>query len=226
MGVAENISDLRDLLSIVAEETGALKMDDADEDSVGWTTEGPLPMTFGNVRRAHTALAALEAALSTDAEPVAFTNAAQLKKLSDPSRWHEATICPVGDGAYDIPLYTEPVKTAPAVAVSREEMAERLFATDWPNDEWDRFKDGDHAKERYLRMADTALLAKGQDVAGWCQPSDVKERTFLVSFEDAENGSAVFHDESEARKFFEDASVDWNCYLFGALPASKHGDAE
>jgi hypothetical protein len=69
MGAAENISDLRTLLSIVAEETGALKMSDADEDSVGWTTEGQLPMTFGHVRRAHSALAALEAALSA-AEPV------------------------------------------------------------------------------------------------------------------------------------------------------------
>ncbi len=70
MGAAENISDLRTLLSIVAEETGALKMSDADEDSVGWTTEGQLPMTFGHVRRAHSALAALEAALSA-ATPVA-----------------------------------------------------------------------------------------------------------------------------------------------------------
>lgn len=70
MAAAESISDLRSLLSIVAEETGALKMNDADEDSVGWTTEGPLPMTFGHVRRAHSALAALEAALSA-AEPVA-----------------------------------------------------------------------------------------------------------------------------------------------------------
>ncbi|WP_025593856.1 hypothetical protein [Agrobacterium tumefaciens] len=69
MGAAESISDLRSLLSIIAEETGALKMNDADEDSVGWTTEGPLPMTFGDVRRAHAALAALEAALSA-AEPV------------------------------------------------------------------------------------------------------------------------------------------------------------
>jgi hypothetical protein len=69
MAAAENIADLRSILSIVAEETGALKMEDADEDSVGWTTEGPLPMTFGHVRRAHAALAALEAALSA-AEPV------------------------------------------------------------------------------------------------------------------------------------------------------------
>jgi hypothetical protein len=83
MGVAENISDLRDLFSIVAEETGALKMDDADEDSVGWTTEGPLPMTFGHVRRAHTALAALEAALSTDAEPVKTAPSVAVKALAD-----------------------------------------------------------------------------------------------------------------------------------------------
>ncbi|MCZ7929495.1 hypothetical protein [Agrobacterium pusense] len=64
MGTVESIFDLRSLLSIVAEETGALKMNDADEDCVGWTAEGPRQMTFGHVRRAHSALAALEAALS------------------------------------------------------------------------------------------------------------------------------------------------------------------
>ncbi len=81
MGAAESISDLRSLLSIVAEETGALKMNDADEDSVGWTTEGPLPMTFGHVRRAHAALAALENALSA-VEPQPAPSGA-VKALAD-----------------------------------------------------------------------------------------------------------------------------------------------
>ncbi len=82
MGAAESISDLRSLLSIVAEETGALKMNDADEDSVGWTTEGPLPMTFGHVRRAHAALAALEAALSA-AEPVGELQSVDTKAFDE-----------------------------------------------------------------------------------------------------------------------------------------------
>lgn len=43
--------------------------------------------------------------------------------------------------------------------MTREELAKQLFLTDWPNDKWERFKDRDHAKQRYLRMADTALFA-------------------------------------------------------------------
>lgn len=40
----------------------------------------------------------------------------------------------------------------------REKMAKALFCADWPKDKWERFKDGDHAKERYLRLADAAIL--------------------------------------------------------------------
>lgn len=61
---------LDQLVALVAEDTGALVMSDPDEDSVGYTLEGEMEMTFGHVRRAHSALAVLEAALSTDAEPV------------------------------------------------------------------------------------------------------------------------------------------------------------
>ncbi|MBO0134616.1 DUF551 domain-containing protein [Agrobacterium burrii] len=107
MGAAENISDLRSLLSIVAEETGALKMDDADEDSVGWTTEGPLPMTFGHVRRAHAALEGLEAALSA-AEPVGFF------ELTEEQGYQQVSKRNVTEPGV-IPLYTAP--PAPSVAV-------------------------------------------------------------------------------------------------------------
>ncbi|PZU68164.1 MAG: hypothetical protein DI546_20895 [Rhizobium sp.] len=54
------LEDLSALVGIVSDETGALKMSDADEDSVGWNESGPLPMTFGHVRRAHVALSTLE----------------------------------------------------------------------------------------------------------------------------------------------------------------------
>ncbi|WP_421365635.1 hypothetical protein [Agrobacterium tumefaciens] len=66
--VKKALEDVSALVAIVAKDTGALVMSDQAEYSVGWTTEGPLPMTFGHVRRAHAALAALEAALSA-AEP-------------------------------------------------------------------------------------------------------------------------------------------------------------
>lgn len=55
----------------------------------------------------------------------------------------------------------------------------------------------------------------------WCQPMDCGEHTprkFLLYFEDADRGIAVFDNEVEARAAFEKANTAWNCYLFGALP--------
>ncbi|WP_425639980.1 hypothetical protein [Agrobacterium radiobacter] len=116
MGAAESISDLRSLLSIAAEETGALKMNDADEDSVGWTTEGPLPMTFGHVRRAHAALAALEAALSA-AEPVAWLAARKWEQMTAAEPWLTNVVYSEDQAEFFpcVPLYAAP--PAPSVAV-------------------------------------------------------------------------------------------------------------
>ncbi|NTA10439.1 hypothetical protein [Agrobacterium tumefaciens] len=116
IGAAESISDLRSLLSIVAEETGALKMNDANEDSVGWTTEGPLPMTFGHVRRAHAALAALEAALSP-AEPVAWLPARRWEQMTAAEPWLTNIVYSQDQAKFFpcIPLYAAP--PAPSVAM-------------------------------------------------------------------------------------------------------------
>lgn len=106
---------------------------------------------------------ALEAALSMDAEPVIN---AQFETEFDNIKG--STTAPIkrvemeDDGSFTVVIDYWP---AQSLAMSREKMAERLFSTDWPNDKWDRFKDGDHAKERYLRMADTALSAQVQDAA-------------------------------------------------------------
>lgn len=57
----------------------------------------------------------------------------------------------------------------------------------------------------------------------WCQPNyegKIHPRKFMVVYEDAEMGSAIFDDEAEAREHFEKASVAWNCYLFGLMPRS------
>lgn len=66
------LKDLDALVTIVAKDTGALVMSDPDEESVSSTLEGDLEMTFGHVRRAHAAVSAVEAALSTDAEPEGY----------------------------------------------------------------------------------------------------------------------------------------------------------
>lgn len=61
------------------------------------------------------------------------------------------------------------------------------------------------------------------DNGPWCQPRyEGKDhpRKFMVVYEDADMGSALFEDETEARSHFEAASITWNCYLFGLLPRS------
>lgn len=37
------------------------------------------------------------------------------------------------------------------------ELAELLFKTDWPRDDWSRFGETDTARLRYVRMAEAAL---------------------------------------------------------------------
>lgn len=184
------------------------------------------------------------AALSTDAEPVAYGVFTKNKHQTD---YRFSNLCSdTNDDANELgreyftdqfiikPLYAEPVKTAPAVAVSREEMAERLFGTDWPNDKWDRFKDGDHAKERYLRMADTALSAQVQDVAGW-QPIETapKDGSKFIAWHP--HGYVDFfhwqkHENTGWRDSFiqvyREGSGPAHWMPLPASPASKHGDAE
>ncbi len=52
----------------------------------------------------------------------------------------------------------------------------------------------------------------------WCQPGDQPRRQFIVLFDDADRQMAVFDDEDEARTYWKQASLDWNCYLLGAMP--------
>ncbi len=162
MDAAENISDLRTLLSIVAEETGALKMSDADEDSVGWTTEGQLPMTFGHVRRAHSALAALEAALSA-AKPVAWLPARRWEHMTAAEPWLTNIVYSEDQAKFFpcIPLYAAP--PAPSVAAKAfhrqaDNMAFIINHMGMP-DQW---------REKFMRELGedrSALSAQVQDVA-------------------------------------------------------------
>lgn len=43
-----------------------------------------------------------------------------------------------------------------------ERVARVMFATDWPKDNWERFKQGDAATNRYLAMARAAIEAMKQ----------------------------------------------------------------
>lgn len=54
----------------------------------------------------------------------------------------------------------------------------------------------------------------------WCQPSDQVKRQFIVMFDDVAMDVATFDDEAEARAFWEEANINWNCYLLGTLPRS------
>lgn len=75
-------------------------------------------------------------------------------------------------------------------------------------------------------FAEDQLIARPKtqraaEPVAWCQPMDNGKhspRKFLLYFEDADRGIAVFDTEAEAREAFTKANVSWNCYLFGALP--------
>ncbi|WP_210482695.1 hypothetical protein [Microvirga antarctica] len=55
----------------------------------------------------------------------------------------------------------------------------------------------------------------------WCQPGDMQaNRYFIVRFDDADRGDAIFTDEAEAREFWARATMSWNCWLFGAMPVA------
>lgn len=56
------IEALEELVKIVEDETGVLGncKDEPDDDSIGWTIDGDLPMTFGHVRRARAELEAMK----------------------------------------------------------------------------------------------------------------------------------------------------------------------
>jgi hypothetical protein len=89
--------------------------------------------------------------------------------------------------------------------------------------------DGNHSlgagalAEKLMPFLEAALAAAPAvaETGPWCQPMDCGKHTprkFIVRFEDADRGDAVFDNENEAREFFERADTNWNCYLFGSLP--------
>jgi len=59
----------------------------------------------------------------------------------------------------------------------------------------------------------------------WCQPADQPRRQFVVIFDDPDQAMAVFENEVDARAFWKQASIDWNCHLMGALPQEPDSGA-
>ncbi|AUQ71059.1 hypothetical protein [Phaeobacter inhibens] len=58
----KDLTALEELLTIIEDETGVngICADEPDDGSVGWLEDGPMPMTFGHVRRARAALDAMK----------------------------------------------------------------------------------------------------------------------------------------------------------------------
>lgn len=79
------------------------------------------------------------------------------------------------------------------------------------------------AKVRAIRERDGEVKSFAGSIpayAKWCQPGDRQDkRLFIVRFDDPDCRDSVFSDEVEARAFYAKATLNWNCYLFGALPA-------
>ncbi len=241
MGAAESISDLRSLLSIVAEETGALKMNDADEDSVGWTPEGPLPMTFGHVRRAHAALAALEAALSP-AEPVAWLPARRWEQMTAAEPWLTNIVYSQDQAKFFpcIPLYAAP--PAPCVAVKAlEALLSAVKSSVRETDEPHRviLKDGTavtgEIADRWLNfmrlireVCEQALSAQVQDVAGWQSIETApKDGTQFLAFDKGSYFNCWRHDNGYGEQYWmDDADSEpnpWHWMPLPAAPAKQEG---
>ena len=76
--------------------------------------------------------------------------------------------------------------------------------------------------ETRIRSAlESSAPVKALEPVRYCQPNydgKIHPNKFMVVYEDAEMGNAVFDNEAEAREHFSKASVSWNCYLFGLLP--------
>lgn len=59
--------------------------------------------------------------------------------------------------------------------------------------------------------------------ARWCQPGDRPERRYVVMYDEAGIPPAVFDDWQEARDHYVQATHNWNCWLFAAVPADDLG---
>ncbi len=117
--------------------------------------------------------AALEAALSTDADPVGYTDQSELNNERGHGLFAHASSDRKWLGDNPIPLYAVPVKTAPAMAVTDglREAIEKLL------DQAEHVCIGAHTpldiKEAAKNLAEpiknlhAALSAQAQDVAGW-----------------------------------------------------------
>ncbi|TGQ11188.1 hypothetical protein EN858_14795 [Mesorhizobium sp. M4B.F.Ca.ET.215.01.1.1] len=77
-------------------------------------------------------------------------------------------------------------------------------------------------RDAFAYLASSSAAPSGEaDPVAWCQPMKNGEHTprkFIVRFEDADMGDAIFDDEAEAREYFKRVNWNWNCYLFGTLP--------
>lgn len=165
--------------------------------------------------------AAIEAALSTDAEPVAWRGVgsdgvSEVTEREDISvQWRE-------DGIEVTPLYAEPAKTAPAVAVKAKliadlrEMAESITYAEDPS--------------RVMREAADALSAQVQDVAE--KPLSLGAlRNYFMALREAdlswsEMPTALYTYLLMDGYVSVKAAKEQIRSELSASPASKHGDAE
>lgn len=117
------------------------------------------------------------------------------------------------------PLYAFPVPSdagQPAIEALIEAL--RFYESQW---ELGANKEVEPTLELLYDKGKRARSALVPAPQAWCQPMQNGEHTprqFIVRFEDADRGDAVFDDETEARDFWEWANDNWNCYLFGSLP--------
>ncbi len=159
----------------------------------------------------------VEAALSTDAEPVGYTDQSELTNDQGHGIFAHASSDRKWLGDNPIALYSEPVKTAPAVAVKAIEAVWKyslvIESSVRRGDGPDQYAGVTEAL-RLVKEARSALSAQVQDVAGWwLAPDDATEEMIAAALKvdwSNENEAAAAHNIWHAMR--------------SASPAPKHGE--
>lgn len=67
-----------------------------------------------------------------------------------------------------------------------ERVAASMFKTDWPKDDWHRFSEKDHARNRYISMAKSAIEAMREPSHEMMQAGvDERNARMLFTLDDA-----------------------------------------
>lgn len=92
-----------------------------------------------------------------------------------------------------------------------EKVARAIFASDWPKDDWDRFGEKDHVRERYRAMSRAAIEAMRE-------PNDrmlAATEEVVVGYDDFSTGDGTLFLSHPG--FYDNAKFAWHTMIDAAL---------